>query len=224
MGIKISDLTSATSLTGSEELPIVQSGNTKKTTIENVRALKSFSYAIAGAGGSATNKTANSWQQWTSTTQTDLIPAGVYLMICEYSYQGTGNTAQLTIGTTIDTDFTRRARSTGALIGTAYFSIVGATCITFTSESTHTLKLEGYGTAVWKEGGTNTITFIKIGEYVATRGGDVEQTRSTNSGSLVGSGEKGNLLLEDIEETDMDEPKDEPLERETEVKESGENE
>ena len=34
MGIKISDLTSATSLTGSEELPIVQSGNTKKATVD----------------------------------------------------------------------------------------------------------------------------------------------------------------------------------------------
>lgn len=199
MGIKISDLTSATSLTGSEELPIVQAGNTKKATIENVRALQSFSYTIAGAGGSATNKSANSWQQWTSTTQTDIMPAGVYLMTCEYSYQGTGNTAQLTIGTTIDTDLTRKARATGTLIGTAYFSVVGTTCITFASESTHTLKLEGYGTAVWKEGGTNTITFIKIGEYVATRG-NVEQTRSTNSGSLVGSGEKSNLLLEELEE------------------------
>lgn len=36
MGIKISDLTSATSLTGSEELPIVQSGNTKKATINQL--------------------------------------------------------------------------------------------------------------------------------------------------------------------------------------------
>ena len=230
MGIKISDLTSATSLTGSEELPIVQSGNTKKTTIENVRALKSFSYTIAGAGASATNKTANSWQEWASTTQTDLIPAGIYLMICEYSYQGTGNTAQLTIGTTIDTDFTRKARSTGALIGTAFFSVVGATCITFTSESTHTLKLEGYGTAVWKEGETNAITFIKIGEYVATRG-NVEQLRSTNNGDLVGIGDRAEVNENEIiEDTPIDEKQEEikedaeePIANDTEVKESGEN-
>lgn len=38
MGIKISELTSATSLTGSEELPIVQAGNTKKSTISQVKA------------------------------------------------------------------------------------------------------------------------------------------------------------------------------------------
>lgn len=36
MGKKISELTSATSLTGSEELPIVQSGNTKKVTFDVV--------------------------------------------------------------------------------------------------------------------------------------------------------------------------------------------
>ena len=38
MGIKISDLTSATSLTGNEEIPIVQNGNTKKATISQVNA------------------------------------------------------------------------------------------------------------------------------------------------------------------------------------------
>ena len=43
MGVKISDLTSATSLTGSEELPIVQGGNTKKTTINDILALLSES-------------------------------------------------------------------------------------------------------------------------------------------------------------------------------------
>lgn len=37
MGVKISELTSATSLTGTEELPIVQSGNTKKATVQEIK-------------------------------------------------------------------------------------------------------------------------------------------------------------------------------------------
>ncbi len=38
MSTKISDLTSATSLTGAEEVPIVQTGTTKKTTVGDIKS------------------------------------------------------------------------------------------------------------------------------------------------------------------------------------------
>ena len=59
----------------------------------------------------------------------------------------------------------------------------------------------------------------------ATRGGNVEQTRSANltmnTGSLVGSGEKSNLLLEELEEKELEE-KQEVVEEKKEEANSGE--
>ena len=204
MGIKISELASATSLTGAEELPVVQGDTTKRTTISSVRELETYSYSIAGAGASATNKSANSWQQYGSDKQTDTLPTGVYLMTTEYSYQSTNNSAVLTLSTTIDSDQTRKARSTGTLLGTAYLSCVGIYYATFSTETAHTIKIEGYGTAVWKEGGTITVTFTKIGEYIPTR--DVEQLRGS-----ISNDEDGEI-------------QGDPLEQQIEEKESGENE
>lgn len=43
MSTKISDLTSATSLTGTEEVPIVQTGTTKKTTIGDIQKNSNYS-------------------------------------------------------------------------------------------------------------------------------------------------------------------------------------
>lgn len=79
---------------------------------------------------------------------------------------------------------------------------------------------------------------VVVMEYTKTTD-TATQTRSTNlatlqtmnTGSLVGSGEKSNLLLDELESGDKEEEKDEeelpieetPLEEKTEVKESGEN-
>lgn len=43
MSTKISDLTSATSLTGAEEVPIVQTGTTKKTTVGDIQKNANYS-------------------------------------------------------------------------------------------------------------------------------------------------------------------------------------
>lgn len=43
MSVKISDLTSATSLTGAEEIPIVQTGTTKKATVELLQQNHNYS-------------------------------------------------------------------------------------------------------------------------------------------------------------------------------------
>lgn len=58
MSTKISDLTSATSLTGAEEVPIVQTGTTKKTTVGEIPITRLINFGNSSAW---TNPSSNSY-------------------------------------------------------------------------------------------------------------------------------------------------------------------
>ena len=99
MGVKISELTSATSLTGSEELPIVQSGTTKKTTIAEVQNIATYKYAITSVSGT---KSTNAWQNFTNTYTTETIPIGTYCFVVRFLAGGNNANGVITAKLLID--------------------------------------------------------------------------------------------------------------------------
>lgn len=89
------------------------------------------------------------------------------------------------------------------------------------SDLTSATSLTGAEELVIVQGGNTKKTTISDILAVANQSRSIEQTRSTNSGSLVGSGEKSNLLLEELEEKEEQETKEKenPLPEEVEPSE-----
>lgn len=200
MGVKISELTSATSLTGSEELPIVQAGNTKKATINQVKAQNySTTEQVVGTWIDGKPIYRKTYEDSTSSTSYQISVSGLNIDKVTNIY---GIAKEPSGETEVPAGF--------HLSSTAYFNLV------YNSSGIGVRTVDGY---------KDYTKYITI-EYTKTTD-TATQTRSANltmnTGSLVGSGEKSNLLLEDFSGDVKEEVKEEtPLEKESE-KESGEN-
>lgn len=218
MGIKISDLTSATSLTGSEELPIVQAGNTKKATISQVKA----------QNYSTTEQVIGTWIDGKP-----LYEVVIQDTMPNVTTAGTEVSKVVTWGTNVEYAFcvcAWYATSNGNKNPLPYFTTQGYRAVVIIGSQGNNNKIVLTSSSTGQNGLLTTI----IVRYTKTTD-TATQTRSANltmnTGSLVGSGEKSNLLLEDFSGDTAEEEKDEeelpieeiPLEEKTEVKESGEN-
>ena len=208
MGKKISELTSATILTGSEDLPIVQSGNTKKTTTQSLfDGVYSTSEQLCGTwiDGKPLYRQVIQQDSVTLSGGYGTISTTIANVdnVCFYYYSvGTPNS-------------TGRASRQGYLNSDYYNGLQTSTT------NTNDLQFSVYA----KDGTNTSIKFRGVFWYTkttdtATRG-NVEQLRST--GELVGLGDRAEVG-EFEEKQDEVKEVDEPLETKTEVKESGENE
>lgn len=252
MGIKISDLTSATSLTGSEEFPIVQAGNTKKTTINEINGCLNAIKVTLNSNSSFTKSSAWAWQivpinnqeflygtglSFNSTNHSVVIGENVSVVEVTYTItiaQGTPATTRRAVaGAT--TDLTTLANTTITpqgnitMVNGQASTYSCTTIIPVTQGQEIALKVQISDADTYSFIGDRCCLLVRV-----IKTGTATQTRSANltmnTGSLVGSGEKSNLLLEDFS-GDVKEEKDEeelpieeiPLEEKTEVKESGEN-
>ena len=214
MGIKISDLTSATSLTGSEELPIVQSGNTKKATVLQV---KSHNY-------SSVEQVIGTW-----TDGKPLYECTISTTAPSVTSDGTDVTKSIEINNTIDFAyiFSQIAFSTSQSFPLPY-TVVGTpvkrmTCRTDRASATNMTSV----TIISNGTGFNGTTVVATVRYTkstdsATRG-NVEQLRSTNNGDLVGLGDRAEVgEIETRTERTEEETRTEPIEENNENQESGE--
>lgn len=98
----------------------------------------------------------------------------------------------------------------GSIQGTArtYGSPAATTVFPAQYNLTATTGVIGVNAGATSQGCIGTIVF-PMPTTNATRGG--EQLRGSNSGELVGSGEKGNILLEELEEKEEPKEKENPL-------------
>ena len=204
MGVKISDLTSATSLTGSEELPIVQEGNTKKTTIQQVKA----------QNYSTTEQVVGTW----------IDGKPLYRKVIEeesVTLSGGYGTLSATIANVDNLCFYFYSVGTPSTVGKAsrqgYLNTNYYNGLQTSSVNTTDLQF-----IVYAKDGTNTaVKFRGVFWYTKTTD-TATQTRSANltmnTGSLVGSGDKAEI---NIDEKTMNEIDDETIEEKTPEENSG---
>lgn len=221
MGVKISDLTSATSLTGSEELPIVQSGNTKKATVEQLQ-IQNLIYAVNDSAFklSATH----TYQDIPVVSSTTLgnkltISGGVVTIgagvssVKVYAFTGWSNiqaseNKYMQIAKSGSSFFLARKYMTSSNTEEIQFQVI------MDVTEGDTIKLQIYGTTNDEVPTNRAILLVEVLTYGTTGTRSTEQLRST--GELVGLGDRAEV-------GEIETKADEPLEENTEVKESGEN-
>ena len=196
MGVKISELTNVASLTGSEEFPIVQGETTKKTTISQITGATDISAEMTYTAESGV-------------TVSDFFAykvSGLVIM----GIRGTKTSGSFSTGNNKLATFTGNYLPVfsvfGAgreLVGSSYYGTSGqfmssGVCQVFANRSSVTeLRM--------------TAIYVPTLPEQETRG-NVVQTRSANSGELVGSGERGNLLLNDLETIERENEESTPIE------------
>lgn len=185
MGTKISELASAESLTGDELIPIVQTGSTKKTTINDMNYFNGIY--------STTEQRIGTWingkplyrlvmEVDNPTVTTDGTIARKRYSISDYN---------------MDYSFVMLAYNNGSVERAGLPYITGAGYRMGCSVSTTEFILYSNATGFNNQKTIAIICYTKTTD-TATRGG--EQLRSTNTGSLVGMGDRAEVTLEKEEQ------------------------
>lgn len=142
MSTKISDLTSAASLTGAEEVPIVQTGTTKKTTVGDIQKNANYSTTEQVVGTWIDGKTV--YQKVIENTVT----------LNGYAVVGTINNVK----DTISVDWLVRPSDIGTYGRTGYLNSNYNTGIQAEIDSSNVLTISIWG----KEGANSTSTTVRV--------------------------------------------------------------
>lgn len=222
MSIKISELPSASSVTSSDAIPIVQSGTTKKVTVGTMlptiatsitpsstnnevagaKAVydlsKTITYTFSKVGDNTTHNAGTTWTQFTADIVTEEIEAGEYLALMSYQIRSANSTGIVKLALWGDGNYIGGTLSTVPVADNDTFNAPAFTLnLKYSTKATHTFQPKAYGNVAWK-GANFSLYLIRLGDYTATR--SLNLTKSENTGSLVGMGDRAEVTLEKEEE------------------------
>lgn len=161
-GIKISELTTTSTINNEDLIPIVQDDETKSITYEDLFSSNNvkgdtYQYSLNPVSNSPT---ANTWSLGFDNFTTDILPKGRYLVIFSASILSSGN-GMITFRYVMDGTPYNGIRATiplmTGLTSSGQFSVM----LPFNTDTTHTVNMELYGSTNYRVN-VGAVTFIKL--------------------------------------------------------------